>query len=157
MSTPPPGTPSPGVPISNAPIEPGRSPRGGCARGVAIGCAGAGLLAILCVAAFFAYVRRHPETATDVMMGQVEKRYASDVTSEDKERLRASYQEFRRGLVAKRYGPEPLERVRSILSGSARRQITRDQVLELARVFEEAARGRSGGGASPPATPSPGP
>ena len=148
-------TPPPGAPIPNAPIEPGRSPRG-CARGVAIGCAVAGLLAILCVVLFFAYVRRHPETATDVMMGQIDKRYTSDITAEDKDRLHAAYREFRRGLVAKRYGPEPLERVRSILSGSGRRQITRDQVLELTRVFEEAARGSSGGGGAPP-TPRPSP
>ena len=148
-------SPPPGAPVSNAPIEPGKPARGGCARGVAIGCAAAGLLAILCVAVFFAYVRRHPETATDVMMGQVEKRYASDVTRQEKDHLQAAYAEFRRGLVEKRYGPEPLERVRSILSGSARRQITRDQVRELTEVFEQTARSSSGGGAT--ATPRRGP
>ena len=141
----------PGTSVPNAPIEPGPPARRGCARGVAIGCAAAGLLAILCVGAFFAYVRRHPETATDVMMGQIEKRYAPDVTPADKDRLQSAYREFRRGLVSKRIGHEPLEHVRPILSGTARREITRDQVLELTRVFEEAV--RSAGGAPPAATP----
>jgi hypothetical protein len=139
VSSPPPPA---GAPISSAPIEPGRAP-GGCARGGLIGCGVAAILVLICIAVFLAYVRRKPEALTDLMMRQVERNFASDVTLEEKEKLRAAYADFRKRLQERRVGSEPVERLRSILS-SAGGSIGRDQVRELTQVF-------SGAAAPPPA------
>jgi hypothetical protein len=138
--------PSPGPPISPAPLDP-TPPRRGCARGALIGCGAAALLVLACFGAFLYYARRKPEVFTDLMMGQIERHFASDVTAEDKDRLRAAYARFRAKLEAKEIPRDALEPLRGTLNVSASGEIGREKVRELTRVFEEAA--------GPPARPSP--
>jgi hypothetical protein len=133
-SSPPPSTGSPIVP---PPIEPGRAP-GGCARGGLIGCGAAAILVLILMALLLAYVRRKPEALTDLMMGQIERNLASDVTVEEKEKLRTAYAAFRARLQEHRVSGEALERLRSVLSDAARGPVGREQVRELTRVFESA-------------------
>lgn len=146
MSSPP---PSSGVPISSAPIEPGRTP-GGCARGGLIGCGVAAIIVLVSMAVFFAYARRKPEALTDLMMGQIERNLTPDVSAEEKRELQEAYAGFRKRLQARRVGPEPMARLRAILSGATRGAIGREQVRELTEVFQAA--GAPGVGESPRAS-----
>lgn len=141
MSSPP---PSSGTTISSAPIEPGRAPSG-CARGGLIGCGVAAIVVLVLLAVFLAYARRKPEALTDLMMGQIERNLAPDVTVEEKQKLREAYGGFRKRLQARRVGPEPMERLRAILSSAARGSIGPEKVRELTAVFEAA-----GAAAGPP-------
>jgi len=94
------------------------------------------------LAAFIVYSRRRPEVLTDLMMGQVERNLAPDVTSGERDRLRAAYAAFRETLKDRRYDRKPLERLRGVLSVSSAQGITRERVRELTEIFETAARGR---------------
>jgi len=138
--------PSPGPPISPAPLDP-VPPRGGCARGALIGCGAALLLVLACLGAFIYYARRKPEVFTDLMMGQIERHFASDVTAEDKDRLRAAYARFRTKMEAREVSREALERLRGALNVSSAASVSREKVRELTQIFEEAA--------GPPPRPSP--
>jgi hypothetical protein len=133
--------PTPGPPIAPVPVEPA-PPRGGCARGVLIGCAAAVLLVLAILAAFIVYSRRRPEVLTDLMMGQVERNFAPDVTPAERDRLRAAYSAFRATLRERLYDREPLERLRGVLSMSSARGISRERVRELTEIFEAAAHPR---------------
>ena len=135
MSSPP---PPPGAPIPPAPIEPGRGP-GGCRRAALIGCGAAAIVVLILFAIFLTYARRKPEVLTDLMMGQIERNFAPDVTAEEKQRLREAYAGFRRRVQERRVGPEPMERLRAILSGAARGAIGSEKVRELTAVFQAAA------------------
>jgi len=152
VSSPPPPA---GSAISPSPIEPGRA-SGGCARGALLGCGVAGVLVLICVAVFLAYARRKPEALTDLMMTQVERSLASDVTSSERERLRAAYAAFRARLRERRVGAEPMNRLREILSTS-RGAVGREQVRELTDVFEKAAGGNRPDASGAVATPAPSP
>jgi hypothetical protein len=143
--------PTPGPPAAPAPVEPG-PPRGGCGRGALIGCGVALLLVIVCLAVFVFYARRKPEVFTDLMMSQVERHYAPDVTAEEKDRLRSAYARFRRRLEARQVSSEPLERLRTILSVPAAQGVSREKVRELTEVFEAAAAGLA---VTPPGRPEP--
>jgi hypothetical protein len=154
VSSPP---PSPGAPFSSTPIEPARRP-GGCARGALIGCGVAAILVLILVGVFTAYVKRKPEALTDLLMGQVERNLAPDVSEQEKTDLRSAYAEFRQRLQERRAGSEPLDRLRRIVSGATSGAIGREQVRALTEDFRRAA--SSGptpapaarpGAASPPA------
>ena len=115
---------------------------------------------LILLAVFLAYVRRKPETMTDLMMGQIERNLAPDVTGEEKERLKAAYAGFRSDLKQRRVSREPVERMRAILSGATRGLITREQVRDLTAALEggSAASGASAGPAAVPTlAPSPAP
>jgi hypothetical protein len=155
VSSPPP----PGVSLPPPSIEPSRRP-GGCARGSLVGCGVAGLLVLILLALFLAYVRRKPETVTDLMMGQIERNLAPDVTSEEKERLKAAYASFRSSLRQRRASPEPVDRMRTILSEATRGPIARGQVRELTAALEggsAASAPPAGATAVPIPTPAPSP
>lgn len=144
------------------PIEPGsprRASARGCARNALLGCgAVAALIAIALVAAMI-YLRRHPEQMTDLLMRQVESNLASDVTPQDKEDLRAAYEDFRRSLVDGTASRRPLQDMRSILlSKGMRSSVSRKQVHDLTEVFRNGARSgaptsSSRATAGPPPTP----
>ena len=145
--------PTPGPPIAPVPAEP-PPPRGGCGRGVLIGCAAAILLVLVILTAFVVYTRRRPEVMMDLMMGQVERNYAPDVTPEEKERLRAAYAAFRATLRDRRYNRDALDPLRGVLSASSSEGITRRRVRELTEIFEAAARtGPTPAAGSPGPTP----
>lgn len=135
MSSPP---PPPGAPIPPAPIEPGRA-RGGCGRAGLIGCGAAAIVVLILFAIFLIYARRKPEVLTDLMMGQIERNLAPEVTAEEKQRLREAYAGFRRRVQEGRVGPEPMERLRAILSSATRGAIGSEKVRELMAVFQAAA------------------
>jgi hypothetical protein len=153
VSSPP---PSAGAPFPSAPIEPGRAP-GGCARGGLIGCGVAAILVLILMAVFVAYVRRKPEALTDLMMGQIERSLAPDVTMEEKEKLSTAYAGFRKRLQEQRVGREPIDRLRAILSSATRGPVRREQVRELTEVFEAASAGPGAAFSreAPAATPAP--
>ena len=132
MSTP--AAPSGG--ISPAPIEPA-PPRGGCARAALIGCGITAIVVIVCFAIFTLYVRRRPEAVTDLMVSQIEKNYASDVTPEEKQELRDAYAGFRAALRERRVRREDLDRLRFNLR-LGRGPVSREQVREITRIFREA-------------------
>jgi len=146
--------PSPGSPVPPSPIEPGRGP-GGCVRGGLIGCGGAALLVLVVLALFLAYVRRKPETVTDLMMGQIERNLAADVSGEEKERLKSAYAGFRAKVKERRASREPVERMRAILSGATRGPIGREQVRDLTAALE--AGSDAGPATVPTLVPSPAP
>jgi hypothetical protein len=127
--------------VSTAPpIEPapsGLPANRGCWKGGLIGCGGAAVLVVACLVAVGIYVQKRPGSITDLLMERIRDRYASDVTEADKANLEAAYAEFRSALEGKRVQREDLERVRTTIKLD--REIHREDVLELARVFREAA------------------
>ena len=149
MSSPP---PSPGAPFSPNPIEPGRSP-GGCARGALIGCGAAAILVLILLGIFTAYVRRKPEALTDLLMGQVERNLASNVTEQEKTDLRAAYDAYRARLKEHQAGSAPLDRIRRILSGATSGSISPEEVRALTEDFRRAASEAPPAAGSPPAKP----
>jgi len=152
VSSPP---PVPGVPIPATPIEPVRRP-GGCARGALIGCGAAAILVLILMAAFAAYARRKPWALTDLMMSQIERNFAPDVTEQEKASLRSAYAAFRERLRERRVGGEPFEKLRTILSTASVGTIGREQVRSLTEVFRsgaEAPNPTPGPGAAPAVAP----
>ena len=139
------------------PIEPapaGLPAKSGCWRGALLGCGGAAVLVVICLVVLGIYVRKNPESVTDMLMERIRDRFASDVTSEDKADLDRAYAEFRAALVGGRVRREDLDRVRSTVSLG--REVSRDDVHELARVFREAAgtaRGAKDSESGTPAAP----
>ena len=120
------------------PAPPGSTSNRGCWKAALLGC---GAAAILCVAALVGvgiYVQKRPTAVTDLLMERIQAGYASDVTSEDKAELDSAYAEFRRELEAKRVSKDDMERVRDAVKIG--REVGRDEVHELTRVFREAAR-----------------
>jgi hypothetical protein len=77
-----------------------------------------------------------------MLMERIRDRYASDVTGEDKADLDAAYQAFRAALEAGRVRREDLDRVRNTVKLG--REVRRDEVVELTRVFREAAAAAGG-------------
>jgi len=144
--------PPPAAPFPSAPIEPGRA-RGGCGRAALIGCGVAAIVVLILFAIFVFYARRKPEVLTDLMMGQIERNLAPDVTAEDKQRLREAYAGFRLRVQERRVGPEPMERLRAALSSATRGAIGPEKVRELTAVFQEAT--LPAGSAPTPAGPAP--
>ncbi len=144
MSSPP--------PVPSSPPAGTASAKRGCWKGALIGC---GVVAVVLVAGFVAlaiYARRNPGKTADLMMKQIETHYAPDVTAEEKEQLRAAYNEFRKALEQRRVSRAPLDRLRgTLLAGGSGSEVTREQVRELTREFREAA-GFSPAPA-PPSTP----
>lgn len=109
-----------------------------------MGLIGCGVVALICVLAFVAfifYVQKKPEAVTDFMMKQIEKNYAPDVTQQEKEDLHTAYAAFRKTLEEDKKPPkEPMERLQTTLRfGGKSGQITREQVRELTRAFREGA------------------
>jgi hypothetical protein len=127
--------------VSTAPpIEP--SPSGlpanrGCWKGALLGCGGVAVLVVAVLIGLGIYVQKRPGSITDMLMERIRDRYASDVTEADKANLEAAYAEFRSALEGKRVSREDLERVRATVKLG--REIHREEVLELTRVFREAA------------------
>lgn len=99
-------------------------------------------------AIFVMYARRRPEAITDLMMRQIGKSYAPDVTAEDKREVEESYAGFRKAVVERRVGRGEMERLRAILpfAGGA---VTHQQVRDLVRLFRESA------GQTSPTSPTP--
>ena len=126
MSTAPPIDPAPaGLPANR-----------GCWKGALLGC---GAVAILLVAAFVAigiYIQNKPETVTDLLMERIRSGYAADVTEDDKAELEEAYDDFRDALTARRVDKEDVERVRDAVKLG--RDVDREEVRELTRVFREA-------------------
>jgi hypothetical protein len=117
------------------------------------------VLVVACLVALGVYVQKRPGAVTDMLMDRIRDRYASDVTPQDKADLEAAYSEFRATLEAKRVRREDLDRVRTTIRLG--REIGHEEVVELTRVFREAAAGAAnapspGTSESPaPATPVP--
>jgi hypothetical protein len=109
---------------------------------------------VVCLVALGIYVQKKPGAVTDLLMERIRDRYASDVTPEDKAALESAYSEFRTALEAGRVRREDLDRVRYTIKLG--REVPRDEVLELTRVFREAAEEGAGSREAPPrATPPP--
>jgi hypothetical protein len=99
------------------------------------------------------YVQKKPGAVTDLLMERIRDRYASDVTAEDKAALDSAYSEFRTALEAGRVRREDLDRVRYTVKLG--REVPRGEVLELTRVFREAADAGAGTRQPPPQATSP--
>jgi hypothetical protein len=115
---------------------------------------------LILLALFLVYVRRKPETVTDLMMGQIERNFAPEVSSQERERLKAAYEGFRRTLKERRGSREPVDRMRAILSGATRGPVSREQVRDLTAALEAgsgASAPSAGPGAVPTLAPSPSP
>jgi hypothetical protein len=140
VSTAPPIDPAPaGLPANR-----------GCWKGALLGC---GAVAILLVAVFVAigiYVRNKPETVTDLLMERIRSGYTADVTEDDKADLEDAYDDFRDALTARRVDADDVEKVRDAVKLG--KDVDREEVRELTRVFLRAARN---GRQAPAATPLP--
>jgi hypothetical protein len=108
---------------------------------------------VVCLVALGIYVQKKPGAVTDLLMERIRDRFASDVTAEDKAGLEAAYSEFRTALEAGRVRREDLDRVRYTVKLG--REVPREEVLELTRVFREAAAGGARSREGPPRTTSP--
>jgi hypothetical protein len=120
------------------PAPPGSTSNRGCWKAALLGC---GAAAILCVAALVGigvYVQKRPAAVTDLLMERIRSGYATDVTSQDKAELDSAYADFRRELEAKRVNKDDMERVRDAVKIG--REVGREEVHELTRVFRDAAR-----------------
>lgn len=144
------------------PIEPapaGLPARRGCWKGALYGCGAVAVCIVAVLVGLGIYVQKRPGAITDMLMERIRERYASDVTARDKTDLEAAYADFRDALEAKRVRREDLDRVR--VTVRLGREVGHEEVVELTRVFREAAEnGGRGAGQEPPApsseaTPSP--
>lgn len=96
---------------------------------------------MLCVAVVIAmgiWVQKNPAKLTDLLMDNIRDRYASDVTEQDKADLDAAYSDFRRALEERRIRDDDMDRVRRVVKLQG--EVRREEVLELTRVFRDAAR-----------------
>jgi len=123
-------------------------------KNVLIGCGGVAVLLAAVFLGLLLYLKQRPEALTDMMMKQIETRYAPDVTAAEKEELRSAYADFRTALRQHRVSTRTLGRIRETLVSGG--DVTRQQVGELTAAFREGA----GGAPGPPAptrapTPSP--
>jgi hypothetical protein len=107
------------------------------------------------MAVFLAYARRKPEVLTDLLMGQIERNLAGDVTPEERQRLIAAYRQYRQRLQERRAGREPVERLRQILSSAPTGSVSRQQVRDLTRTFEADSASTPEPASTAPPAPSP--
>ena len=122
--------------------------RRGCLKKALIGCGAVALLLAICFIGLLIYVRQRPDALTDIVMKQVESHYAADVTTEEKQELRAAYADFRTALREHRVSREPLDRMRTTLvSSGSQSEVSREQVRSLTELFRKTA-----GGSPPPPT-----
>jgi hypothetical protein len=149
VSTPPPIEPAPAALPANR----------GCWKGALYGCGAVAVCIVAVLVGLGIYVQKRPGAITDMLMERIRDRYASDVTPQDKADLEAAYADFRTALEAKRVRRDDLDRVRFTVKLG--REVRHDEVVELTRVFREAAEngGRDSGQgtreAMPAATPPP--
>lgn len=148
MSTAPPIEPAP----------PGSTSNRGCWKAALLGCGAAAILCVVALVGIGVYVQKRPTAVTDLLMERIRAGYASDVTAEDKSNLDSAYADFRRELESKRVTKEDMEKVRDAVKIG--REVGREEVQELTRVFREVARhsGAAGSQTTPPAlraTPAP--
>jgi hypothetical protein len=129
VSTAPPIEPAPAALPSNR----------GCWKGTLLGCGTAAVLVVACLVGLAVYVQRRPAAVTDLLMDRIRDRYASDVTEQDKADLDAAYADFRGALEDRRVRKEDIERVKDAVKLD--REVHREEVLDLTRVFREAAGG----------------
>ena len=104
-----------------------------------IGCGIAGLVVILCVVAFFLYMRRNPELMTDWIMTQVDSHMASDVSEQERKDLHEAYAAYVQKMKAGKANPEALRRMQRVFMSSSNNEISREQVRELTASFRQAA------------------
>ena len=141
MSTAPPTEPAP----------PGSTSNRGCWKAALLGCGAAAILCVAVLVGIGVYVQKRPAAVTDLLMERIRAGYASDVTAEDKSDLDSAYADFRRELESKRVSRDDMERVRNAVKIG--REVGREEVHELTRVFRDAARHSGGAGmrTTPPA------
>ena len=139
------------LPIEPAP--PGSTSNRGCWKAALLGCGAAAILLVVALVGVGFYVQKRPAAVTDLLMERIRAGYAADVTAQDKSDLDGAYADFRRELEAKRVSREDIEKVRD--SVKIGREVGRDEVHELTRVFREAVRnaGATGSQTTPPALP----
>jgi hypothetical protein len=133
------------------PAPPGSTSNRGCWKAALLGCGAAAILLVAALVGLFIYVQKRPTAVTDLLMERIRAGYAPDVTAEDKSDLDSAYADFRRELESKRVSKDDMERVRDAIKIG--REVGRDEVHELTRVFREAARhsGAAGSRTAPPA------
>ncbi|HLN93312.1 MAG TPA: hypothetical protein VK389_05575, partial [Thermoanaerobaculia bacterium] len=125
---------------SAPPIEPapaGLPANRGCWKGTLYGCGAVAVCIVAVLVGLGIYVQKRPGAITDMLMERIRDRYASDVTPQDKADLEAAYADFRTALEAKRVRRDDLDRVRFTVKLG--REVRHDEVVELTRVFREAA------------------
>ncbi len=147
---------SPVIPPVPAPSE---APSGGrgCARAALIGCGVLAIALLAVIVGLFLYARRNPVFFTDLMMRQVESRYGSDVTEQDKKDLQAAYSDFRTALMERRLDRAAMQRLQFTFSGSRSGTISHEQVVALTRAYRQAVAEGAASPASPAPAPSPTP
>jgi hypothetical protein len=124
------------VPIEPAP--PGSASNRGCWKAALLGCGAAAILLVVALVGVGIYVQKRPTAVTDLLMERIRAGYAADVTAQDKSDLDRAYADFRRELEARRVSREDIEKVRD--SVKIGREVGREEVHELTRVFREAVR-----------------
>lgn len=138
MSTAPPIEPAPaGLPANR-----------GCWKGALYGCGAVAVCIVAVLVGVGIYVQKKPGAITDMLMERIRERYAADVTADDKADLESAYTDFRAALEAKRVRREDLDSVR--LTVRLGREVGHEEVVELTKVFREAA--EYGRGATAPKT-----
>lgn len=120
------------------PAPPGSTSNRGCWKAALLGCGAAAILCVAVLVGLGVYVQKRPAAVTDLLMERIRSGYANDVTSQDKAELDSAYADFRRELEAKRVNKEDMERVRDAVKIG--REVGREEVHELTRVFRDAAR-----------------
>jgi hypothetical protein len=133
------------------PAPPGSASNRGCWKAALLGCGAAAILLVVALVGVGFYVQKRPTAVTDLLMERMRAGYAADVTAEDKSDLDRAYADFRRELEARRVSKEDIEKVRDSVKFG--REVGREEVHELTRVFREAVRhtGATGSRTTPPA------
>ena len=132
------------------PAPPGSTSNRGCWKAALLGCGAAAILCVAVLVGLGVYVQKRPAAVTDLLMERMRSGYATEVTSQDKAELDSAYADFRRELEAKRVSKDDMEKVRDAVKIG--REVGREEVHELTRVFRDAARNASWVTAGLPAT-----
>ncbi|HEV2854853.1 MAG TPA: hypothetical protein VHC97_18820 [Thermoanaerobaculia bacterium] len=152
--------PQPPPPPPASPFDPAARPRpGGCPKPLIIGCVAVLLIGGLALLAGIFFVAKNASTVLQWSVNKMEegvlKELPSDVTQDERDRLRQAFADVSEGLKSGRIPPDKFQPVQfKILEiVQKKNKVTRQDVQELTELLERTAgKGgtESGGSAGPP-------
>ena len=151
--------PQPPPPPPASPFDPNARPKtGGCPKPLIIGCVAILLIGGLALLGAFVYMARNANKVLQWSVDKLEQgvmaQLPTDVTQEERDRLRQAFAGVSEGLKSGRITPDKFQPIQRQIFQIALKtdQVTRADIQELTRALEEAAAqsGGAGGGTPPP-------
>lgn len=142
--------PQPPPPPPASPFDPNARPKtGGCPKPLIIGCVAVLLIGGLALLGGFVYMAKNAGKVLQWSVTQMENgvmaKLPADVTQEERDRLRMAFANVTAGLKSGAITPDKFQPVQlKILEVVRQEQMTRQDVLDLTRLLEEAAAQGSG-------------